>query len=115
MLASLRAIQKQGKPDVMTELLHLFLRDARHMLAVLREAVGERDIKALERTAHGLKGSSAILGLSQIMALSAELEQDRRDGWVQRAAAILVRLEQELDRVSQAFELERSSATPAEA
>lgn len=107
MLANLRAIQKEGRLNVVSELLDLFLRDALPTLATLREALAEGNMQALEHAAHGLKGSCAILGLQQMAALSAELEEEGRSGLVQRAGAVLTQLEDELERVRQALESER--------
>jgi PAS domain S-box-containing protein len=112
MLANLRAIQKEGRPEVITELLDLFLSDMPPTLAALREALAAGEMLAVERAAHALKGSCAILGLQRAASFSAELEQEGRSGSVREASAIFARLEDELESVRQAFESECTRGVP---
>jgi signal transduction histidine kinase/DNA-binding response OmpR family regulator len=73
-LASLRELQEEGEPDILEELMGLFLSDAPPQLAALREAVEAGDARSVERVAHDLKGSSGNMGAVGIEAICAELE-----------------------------------------
>jgi HPt (histidine-containing phosphotransfer) domain-containing protein len=68
-------------------------------VAALREAATRGDAGVLEREAHALKGSAATLGARCLAAICEELEACGRAGNPTRAAALLPRLEAELERV----------------
>jgi HPt (histidine-containing phosphotransfer) domain-containing protein len=109
-LAALRGfeeIQAEGEPDLVVELIDLYLEDAPRKLALMLEAAAGADEESLRRAAHSLKGSSASLGAFGAASLCAELERtDCRDS-SGRAGALLARLGQELERVREAFAAER--------
>jgi HPt (histidine-containing phosphotransfer) domain-containing protein len=107
MLRGFEGIQAEGEPDLVVELIDLFLEDAPRKLASMLEAAAGADVGALARAAHSLKGSSASLGANGVAALCGELERtDCGDSFV-RAGALLARLGQELERVRQVFTAER--------
>ena len=62
MLASLRELQEEGEPDILDELIELFLTDVPPQLVSLKVAVEAGDAHSVERIAHTLKGSSANMG-----------------------------------------------------
>lgn len=51
-LAGLRELQQAGEPDILTELVEMFVDDAEPRLAALREAVEKGDADNVERNAH---------------------------------------------------------------
>ncbi|MDA2937282.1 response regulator [Acidobacteria bacterium AH-259-A15] len=106
-LATLRELQDEGKPDILEELFELFLKDTPTRLDAMREAVRKGDSEALRRAAHGQKGSSANLGAGQMEALCAELERKARGGAVEDAQAIVTQLETEFARLRKAMEAAR--------
>jgi two-component system sensor histidine kinase/response regulator len=104
-LAGLREIQQPGKPDLVTELIDLFLEDSAVHLKVLREAVSKNHTKEVRRVAHLLKGSSANVGAGPMAALYESLEKSEfKNG---DAATLLVKLEHEFERVKKALRAER--------
>lgn len=106
-LTSFAAAQMEGEPDLIVELIDLYLEDAPRRIADLQAAIAGADQLALKRTAHSLRGSSANLGARQVAALCAELEYlDDSDTW-QRGSALLTRLAQAFAHVQQAFTAER--------
>src|SRR2546423_15414328 len=78
-LSDLAAAQLDDEPDIIVELIDLYLEDALRRLAAIEQAQAQRDELALRRLAHCLKGSSASLGLCQLATLCAELEQTASD------------------------------------
>ena len=109
-LAALRGfekIQAEGEPDLVVELIDLYLEDAPRKLAVMLEAAAGADEEFLRRAAHSLKGSSASLGAFGAASLCAELERADCAGSPGRAGALLERLGRELERVREAFAAER--------
>lgn len=65
------------------------------------------------RTAHTLSGSLRVLGATEATALVAPLEALGRAGGLEGAAAMLARLEPELERVRGAAAKAIASGTPA--
>ena len=106
-LRAFEEMQAEGEPDLIVELIDLYLKDAPVKLASILEAAAEADEESLRRAAHGLKGSSASLGAGQVAALCEELEQAYRADAAGQAATLLDRLERELEGVRRAFEAER--------
>src|SRR3989440_11855731 len=75
-LAALRDLQGEGQPDILAELIAVYLHDPPPRLAALHETLGHAGAAALQREAHGLKGSSSQIGAGQIERLGADLEDD---------------------------------------
>jgi two-component system sensor histidine kinase/response regulator len=90
--------------QLLCELLTIFLADYPGHLQALREAVAGADPAALVRTAHKLSGSLRVLGAAPATALVGQLEALGREGRLEGAAALLSRLEPELERVRSAAE-----------
>jgi CheY-like chemotaxis protein/HPt (histidine-containing phosphotransfer) domain-containing protein len=99
MLAGLRELQTAGEPDFVQEMLALYLDNAPHLIADLRQAIADQNPAALQYNAHTLKGNSASLGAQRLSALSAELEQIGRRGSIEGAPPLLADVEQEFARV----------------
>ena len=103
-IEKLRRLQRPGEPDVVTELVDLFLSDAPSKLAALERAASEGSLAALKRTAHALKTSAGSLGAVRMAALCALIE-----GAVglEAASEPLPRLAREMARVAEALARER--------
>ena len=109
-LAALRGfeeIQAEGEPDLVVELIDLYLEDAPRKLALILEAAAGADEESLRRAAHSLKGSSASLGAFGAATLCAELERADCGDSSGQAGALLARLGRELERVREIFAAER--------
>ena len=79
-LEMLADLQEPGEPDLLSELVTLFLRDTPERLDVLHRALDSRDFETAARAAHSLKGSAANLGATQLQALAADAETSARAG-----------------------------------
>jgi PAS domain S-box-containing protein len=97
-LANLRKLQQPGEPDVLGQLIDLFLNETPSRLAAVREAVEKGDAPRLAKAAHTLKGSSASLGARQMACVCAELEAKGKAGDLTSASALLAQLEAEFER-----------------
>jgi two-component system, sensor histidine kinase and response regulator len=104
----LRELQEEGEPDILEELIELFLTDVPPQLGALREAVQSGDARSVERIAHALKGSSGNMGAVGMEALCAELEEMGRSEDLSAAPGTMTRLEEEFGRVRAVFEDELS-------
>jgi CheY-like chemotaxis protein len=107
-LAALRELQHEGEPDVLGELIELFLADAPPRLVALREAAEAGDARTVVEIAHALKGSCSNMGAVGMGATCAELEEAARAGELSGAPARISVLEEEFGRVRVAFEKELS-------
>ena len=106
-LISFEETQIEGEPDLVIELIDLYLKDASDKLVAIRKAMAAMDETSLRRVAHNLKGSSASLGAHRMAALCEELEHLVGDHSLHKAGSLVRRLEQELHLVRQVFTAER--------
>ena len=98
-LAALRDLQGEGPPDILAELIAVYLRDTPPRLAALHEAVAHADAEALRRAAHSLKGSSSQIGAVQVARLCADLEEQASRTDLRDVAETLRRLDEAFGRV----------------
>ncbi|HLF26003.1 MAG TPA: response regulator [Anaerolineae bacterium] len=110
LLEQLRATVGEGAPEVIQELIMIFLEDATRLVGELQSAVSRGDAPGLYRAAHTLKSTSAQLGAMTLSAWCAELEtlgrEDRLAGTQERVAQVAA----EYERVQQALALETQQA-----
>lgn len=98
-LQMLADLQEPGEPDLLRELVTLFLRDTPERLAALEDALAVDDLPTAARAAHSLKGSAANLGAADLQALASTAETHARAGDRQATEADLVQLGAEFGRV----------------
>jgi CheY-like chemotaxis protein/HPt (histidine-containing phosphotransfer) domain-containing protein len=106
-LHNLHQLQNEDEPDLVTEFIDLFLRDAPVRLAAMKDATLKEDPKTLEHIAHSLKSSSGSLGAMKMMDICNILEKMGREGQIKEARNTLVQIEDEFQRVREALNLER--------
>ncbi len=107
-LAGLRELQEEGEPDILEELIGLFLTDVPPQLSALREAVEAGDAQSVERIAHTLKSSCGNMGAVRMAALCTELEGIGRSKDLAAVPVRISRLEEGFERVRAVFEVELS-------
>ncbi len=92
-LATLEEIREDGEPDLIVELIDLYIGDAPHWIEAIRIAVAGNDAPMLKRAAHSLKGSSGSLGVRQVAETCRMLELNCSDsaGKVEELLQILNR------------------------
>ncbi|MEQ1909924.1 MAG: Hpt domain-containing protein [Vicinamibacterales bacterium] len=73
-LEELRVLQEEGQPDVLSEMVGLFIDEAEARLLEATEAARTGDVVVLHRSAHSLRGACGAVGAEQMCALAAELE-----------------------------------------
>jgi two-component system sensor histidine kinase/response regulator len=98
-LEDLRANPADGLTEFLTQLRGQFLREAGDRLAAINEAVLRGDSLNLKRAAHGLKGSSGVVGAKTMAALCAELERRAADEQMNDVAPLAEELQCEFGRV----------------
>jgi HPt (histidine-containing phosphotransfer) domain-containing protein len=98
--------QSDGEPDLIVELIDLYLEEASKLLAAMREAVAKKDELPLKRAAHSLRGSSGNLGILQMALMCREVEHMKSDDIVP-FGVLVNKMEQELVQVRQILLEER--------
>ncbi len=100
-LAELRGLGRAVGRDVLSEIAETFQTQAH--VTEIRSALARGDWPLLKRSAHALKGSSAVLGAMDLSALCGELEQLAPNTGAEAFAGPLSALEKEYHRVLSAL------------
>jgi CheY-like chemotaxis protein/nitrogen-specific signal transduction histidine kinase len=103
MLHQLRVTQKPGEPDIVAEVVAIFLDDAPARLRQIREALGADDLLTASRTVHTLKGAAGHLGARTLVAMCARFEEKVRTSAPFNAAFAVDAIEDELAKVRTAL------------
>src|ERR1700686_1306050 len=91
LLNAFAELQLDDGPDLIVELIDLYLLDAAQRIGQIREASIAAEWGLLKRAAHTLKGSSGSLGVRHVAEICEKLERmDSHDS--PQTVAILVRL-----------------------
>ena len=106
-LADYEKIQLEGEPDLIVELIDLYLEDAPRRVAAMQESLAGRNWQLVKREAHSLQGSSGNVGAFQIAQICAEIEGLDFEKLCPSGAALLSCLELGLRQVRHAFLVER--------
>lgn len=85
--------ERRDQPEAAAHVLEIFLREAATQLPALRDAVARRDAVEIERVAHTLKGSAAMLGAVSVARNCAELILSARHGLFDDGGDIVGRLD----------------------
>lgn len=92
-----------GDMELLVELVEDFLGRFPQQLNEIREAVEKGDPTRTERAAHAFKGTVGYFGTKMAHSLAFELEENGRAGSFDQAAAVLKRLEQEMEQFKSYF------------
>jgi two-component system sensor histidine kinase/response regulator len=82
-----------GDIDLLKEIAQLFVQDYPRVLEELHQAVNGGDAQAVERTAHGLKGSVSTFGARAAMEAARTLENLGRARKIEELNQVLHTLE----------------------
>jgi HPt (histidine-containing phosphotransfer) domain-containing protein len=79
-LDGLRSLTAPGEPDVLSEVLNLFLVEVPPRMDRLRNAWAAGNIEEVHRAAHSLKGSAGNIGANAFFAVCKDLDEKSRSG-----------------------------------
>jgi len=74
-IESIKKLQKPGRPDLLKELIDLFIRTTADYIKILRASVINKDLGTLAHIAHSFKSSAANLGALKLSEACFELEK----------------------------------------
>ncbi len=92
--AEIQALQRPGRPDILTRVLARYLEDSRQLVEQIRSAVHGHDPVTLHQAAHRLKSSGVQLGAVATATHCKELENLGRLAQLERAEGLLTHLTQ---------------------
>jgi HPt (histidine-containing phosphotransfer) domain-containing protein len=98
-LEGLRQLNQPGQPDIVREVLTVFLADAPGRLSAIDDAIRVSDAPALQRAAHALKGAAGSIGAATLQAGCRELEDAAKSERLDGAAALARGIHDEWERV----------------
>ncbi|HEY8551600.1 MAG TPA: Hpt domain-containing protein [Vicinamibacterales bacterium] len=105
-IEQLRFLEDDDQPNVVAELVTLFLEHTPGRIAAIRTALAAADAAAVKRAAHSLKGSSANVGARGMRHVCEQLEHRAAAGDLSEAPALLALLEEESAIVADALRAE---------
>jgi len=100
-IETLRQLTAPGEPDVLAEVLKLFLDEAPTRIAKLRNAWEARDIQLVQRLAHSLKGSAGNIGATRLFEICKQLDSSGRSGIVADTGGLIDALTSEYRKVEE--------------
>jgi CheY-like chemotaxis protein/HPt (histidine-containing phosphotransfer) domain-containing protein len=109
-LARLQAELGDDEPEIIAELIEMFLADSPQQLASMRAALADGAAEIVQRAAHSLKASSASMGAQRLAAACANVELLARDRQLDEIAASLERLDADYAQAERALQELRAGA-----
>jgi CheY-like chemotaxis protein len=88
-LDALRQLQREGRPDIVRQVVRLFFKGAVDLLTDLENGAATGDAALLYRASHALKSASASVGAVLLSSRCKELEALARSGAVPDAARMV--------------------------
>jgi HPt (histidine-containing phosphotransfer) domain-containing protein len=98
-IETLRDLTPPGEPDVLSEVLKMFLAEVPPRLTRLRNAWAAGNIEEVHRAAHSLKGSAGNIGANAMFDVCKELDEKSRAGEVDAVGPLVDALDVEYGRV----------------
>jgi len=92
-----------GEGDLLGEIIDQYLAQTIEGRGQLVRMIDEGDGRAVEQTAHTLRGASANVGASSMAQICAEIEMHGRSAQLDAAAGLVEQFDTELDRVRSAL------------
>ena len=95
MLEQLSKVRTNGKPELLARVINLYLVESPKLVQKLKQAAGASDARAIARSAHSLKSSSANVGAKVLSGYCADIEASARRADTEEARKILAKIETE--------------------
>jgi HPt (histidine-containing phosphotransfer) domain-containing protein len=103
-LDNIRALQREGAPDLVGKLVTLYLTEASAIISTLGTAVNKKNTQDFFRLAHKLKSSSANVGALYLSSLLKSLEALGRQNEIEGTAGLFAAIKEEFETVRKSLE-----------
>jgi HPt (histidine-containing phosphotransfer) domain-containing protein len=104
-IETLRQLTPPGEPDVLTEVLQMFLQEVPPRIERLRNAWTAGNIQEVYRAAHSLKGSAGNIGAQRLLGVCKQLDEMGRAGDLEHSAPLVDALATEYGKVADEIRL----------
>ena len=104
-LKKLRALQREGAPDILRTLIFLFLDNGKTMLANVVHTANAGDYEGLHRASHALTSGAANIGAKVLAGRCKELARQARERSISDLSAQVGGITVEFQRVEAALVL----------
>jgi HPt (histidine-containing phosphotransfer) domain-containing protein len=101
---ALRQLNEEGQPDVVEEVLGLFVAEWAGRLEAVESAIRAGDAPGLQRAAHTLKGASGAIGAIALQAACRALEELAKRHSFDEAPAAAETMREEYRRLRDAID-----------
>jgi HPt (histidine-containing phosphotransfer) domain-containing protein len=98
-IQTLRQLTPPGEPDILVEVLKLFLAEVPPRIDRLRNAMAAGNIQEVHRSAHSLKGSAGNIGARRLYDVCRDIDDKGKAGDLAGAAALVDALAAEFRNV----------------
>ena len=102
-LDNIRALQREGAPDILGKVIDHYLSQSPEFIRKLNEAVAANDGEIIRSIAHTFKSGSANLGALRLAEICAEMESYGNANTMDVNKEILARIETEYEKVGNAL------------
>jgi signal transduction histidine kinase/CheY-like chemotaxis protein/HPt (histidine-containing phosphotransfer) domain-containing protein len=103
---SITGLQRPGNPDVLAQILSLYLADSHEVVATIRQGMANENAQVVSQAAHSLRSRSAMLGAVSLSKLCRQLEDLSRQGQLKEAEPLVAPLSEAFAHASQIFQAE---------
>ncbi len=108
-LNTLRDLQVEGEPDFIEKIITVYSASSAPLVAELQQAFAQKDFKAVQKSAHSLKSSSATVGATTLSKLCKELEMKCKNNTCDDARELVLSIASEFLRSQEALNKEPQS------
>lgn len=105
-IEQLRFLEDEDQPNVVAELVMLFVEHVPPKLAAIKDGIARGDADAVKKAAHSLKGSSANVGAMGMQQVCEKIEHAAASGNLAPGVELMPLLEQETAVVVEALQAE---------
>jgi signal transduction histidine kinase/CheY-like chemotaxis protein len=105
-LEAIRSLGGSTTPDLLEQIIGLYLQSAPDLLNSIREGLASADVEKVRQAAHSFKSGSANLGASRLAELCRKLEHAARTNALAEGAPSFQDIEAEYTRVCEQLKLE---------
>jgi TMAO reductase system sensor TorS len=106
----IRVLKKEGAPDILGNIIDIYLNETPDILEKMRGYVNGNDFYSLQKAAHKLNSSSSSLGAVRLSSMCGEIETRSQGDNREKLKELLCAVEEEYKNVREALMTERNKA-----